>query len=159
LLGEHLPKPPPAVPQLPETPPEGRTERQLIELHSSAPACAKCHAKIDPYGFALEDFDAIGRARAGADTTTTLPGGTEIDGLDGLRRYLVTEKRGAFVRQFCRKLLGYALGRSVRLSDRPLIDRMAGALARDGYRFSTAVEHVVQSPQFRMIRGAKSRDR
>ncbi|QDU35723.1 hypothetical protein Mal4_00050 [Maioricimonas rarisocia] len=164
LLGERLPRPPDDVPQLPETVPEGLSERQLIERHSSDPACVKCHARIDPYGFALENFDAIGRFRTRdardhpIDTRTTLPDGTSLDGLSGLREYLLTKRRDDFVRVFCRKLLGYALGRRILLSDEPLLDEMMAALAANEYRFSVAVETVVLSPQFRMIRGRDATD-
>jgi hypothetical protein len=157
FLGERLPSPPIGVPQLPETLPGGLTERQLIELHSSAASCAKCHVKIDPYGFALEQFDAIGRRRAAAlDTKSSLPDGQAIDGLDGLRGYLAGPRKAAFVRQFCRKLLGYALGREVLLSDELLLERMEQRLAADGYRFHGAVEVVVASSQFRTVRGQQT---
>lgn len=161
VLGDTLPKPPKGVPVLPETPPEGRTERQLIELHSSDPGCAKCHARIDPLGFALENFDAIGRFReqdaAGLaiDSRTKLFDGTELNGLGGLQDYLLRQRREDFVRQFNRKLLGYALGRSVQFSDGPLLDRMAAALAAREYRVSAVLEAIVLSRQFREIRGAE----
>jgi hypothetical protein len=155
LLGDKLPKPPKGVPLLPDVVPAGLTERQLIEKHSSDAACAKCHAKIDPIGFSLEGFDAIGRARARVpdqapvDTRAKLADGTEIDGIDGLRTYLLTTRRDEFVRQFCRKLLGYALGRAVQLSDEPLLDEMQRQLEGTGFRFSVAVETIVRSKQFR----------
>jgi hypothetical protein len=156
LLHEKLPKPPKGVPVLPEVVPAGLTERQLIEKHSSVAACAKCHARIDPFGFSLENFDGIGRSRANAqppiDTKTKLLDGTEINGLDGLRNYLATTRRDDFVRQFCRKLLGYALGRAVELSDEPLLDEMQDKLKANNYRFSIAVESIIQSPQFTKIR-------
>ncbi|MBC8289787.1 MAG: DUF1592 domain-containing protein, partial [Planctomycetes bacterium] len=157
LLGEKLPKPPAGVPVLPEEVPTGLTARQLIEKHSSVPACAKCHARIDPYGFALEQFDVLGRMRPQkVDTKTTLLGGEKIDGLTGLREYLLTERKDDIVRQFCKKLLGFALGREVQLSDEPLLDTMLNRLREDDYRFHTAVETIVLSPQFRRIRGAQS---
>ncbi len=155
LLGEQLPNPPKNVPQLPDTVPEGLTERELIERHSSDPACAKCHAKIDPYGFALENYDAIGRAREGRDTQTSLPDGREIDGLDGLRTYLSVDRRDDFLRQFCRKLLGYALGRRVLLSDERLLEKMEAALEANEYRIGTAIGTIVLSQQFREIRGIR----
>ena len=159
LLGERLPRPPANVPQLPESVPTGLTARQLIEQHSSNPACAKCHARIDPYGFALEQYDAVGRVRAAeADTTTTLFEGKSIDGMDGLREYLATERRDDVVRNFCRKLLGYALGREVQLSDEPLLDDMLKNLNSHDYRFHVAVESIVLSKQFREIRGQNIRD-
>ncbi|MCL4204943.1 MAG: DUF1592 domain-containing protein [Pirellulaceae bacterium] len=154
LLGERLPRPPAGVPQLPEALPRGLTARELIERHTSEAACAKCHAKIDPYGFALEQYDAIGRLVPDpVDTKTTLPDGRSIEGIDGLRAYLSTDRREDFVRQFCRKLLGYALGREVQLSDEPLLAEMQRQLRANGYRFRVAVEVVVSSPQFRNIRG------
>ena len=161
VLGEKLPKPPKNVPQLPETVPAGLTERQLIERHSSDEACIKCHARIDPFGFALENFDAIGRFRqkdAGGlaiDTRTKLPDGTQIEGLSNLRDYLVTTRRDAFLRQFCRKLLGYSLGRGVQLSDEPLLSEMQQQLAKHDYRFTVAVETILASRQFREIRGGQ----
>jgi len=159
VLGEKLPRPPKDVPILPEEAPEGLTERQLIERHSSDPKCARCHERIDHFGFALEGFDAIGRARkedaAGLpiDTVAKVPGGGELNGLDGLRSYLLEQRRDDFLRQFCRKLLGYALGRSVQLSDKPLLDDMLVQLKSRDYRVSTAIEMIVLSPQFREIRG------
>ena len=158
LLGERLPRPPANVPQLPDDVPEGLTARQLIEKHSSVAACAKCHVKIDPFGFALEQYDAIGRLRAASvDTRTKLEDGTEIDGIEGLREYLLTKRRNDVVRQFCRKLLGFALGREVQLSDEPLLDRMVKRLSENQFRFHIAVEEVVLSDQFRKIRGASSK--
>ena len=161
VLGEKLPKPPKNVPQLPDTVPAGLTERQLIERHSIDEACIKCHARIDPFGFALENFDAIGRFRqkdAGGlaiDTRTTLPDGTQIEGLSNLRDYLVTTRRDAFLRQFCRKLLGYSLGRGVQLSDEPLLSEMQQQLAKHDFRFTVAVETILASRQFREIRGGQ----
>ena len=154
LLGEKLPKPPANVPQLPDEVPTGLTARQLIERHSSVPECAKCHARIDPFGFALEQYDVLGRIRPDSvDTKTRLPGGEEIAGLAGLRDYLLTQRRDDVVRQFCWKLLGFALGREVQLSDEPLIAEMQERLKNNDYRFNVAVEAVVTSDQFRKIRG------
>ena len=162
LLGEKLPRPPPDVPELPpdETTTEGLTLRELVALHTSEPGCASCHRRIDPFGFALEGFDAIGRRRqrdmAGRplDTRTALPDGTEVEGLAGLRDYLLEHRREEVLRQFCRKLLGYAIGRELKLSDQPLVTEMLERLADNDYRFSVAVEAIVGSRQFREIRGA-----
>ena len=148
VLGEKLPIPPKGVPVLPEEAPANLTERQLIERHSRDENCMGCHKRIDPYGFALEGFDAIGRSRK-ADTKTLLPDGTAVDGLTDLRDYLLTKRRDDFTRQFCRKLLGYALGRSVQLSDKPLIEQMM----RSDLRFGTLVEQIVRSRQFCEVRG------
>lgn len=162
LLGERLPRPPKGVPVLPEEAPAGLTERALIERHSSDPKCASCHARIDPFGFALERYDAIGRLRAKdaaglpIDSRTRTADGTELDGLEGLRTYLLTTRRDAFERQFCRKLLGFALGRSVQLSDQPLIDEMLKQLAANEHGVGTAVELIVRSRQFQEIRGRET---
>jgi hypothetical protein len=160
LLGEKLPRPPKDVPQLPEDEPsEALSMRQITEKHSSDPKCYGCHRRIDPYGFALEGFDAIGRPRdkAAADRATDTKAktldGAEFSGLDGLRDYLLTQRRDAFLKQFCRKLLGYALGRGVLLSDSPLIAEMQGQLKTHGHRVSAAIETIVRSKQFREIRG------
>ncbi len=119
------------------------------------PQCATCHQRIDPYGFALEQFDAIGRLRPTAvDTRTKLMDGTPIEGIDGLREYLMTARRDDVVRQFCRKLLGYALGREVMLSDEPLLDEIQRKLEANHFRFRIALEAIVSSPQFREIRGS-----
>jgi AraC-like DNA-binding protein len=164
LLGEKLPRPPREVPQLPsdETATDGQTVRQLVARHTSDPRCASCHQRIDPFGFALEGFDAIGRRRdadmAGRpiDTRTQLPDGSEIEGLEGLRDYLFEKRRDAILSQFCRKLLGYALGREVQLSDEPLLTEMLDQLRKKDYRFSVAVDMIVLSPQFREIRGREA---
>ncbi len=162
LLGEKLPRPPKGVPQLPddEAATDKLTVRQLVEKHSSDPKCAVCHQRIDAYGFSLEGFDPIGRKRekdlAGRpiDTKAKAMDGTEFSGIDGLRTYLLTTRKDAFERQFLKKLLGYALGRSVQLSDEPLLDEMHAAATKAG-KVSAAVEAIVKSKQFRDIRGAK----
>jgi hypothetical protein len=160
LLGDKLPRPPKGVPVLPEETPADLTERQLIEAHSSDPACAKCHQKIDPFGFALEQFDTIGRRRSRdvhgheIDVATVLPDGTAIQGVEGLRSYLLTTRQDDFLHTFCKRLLGYALGRSVQLSDEPLISEMMQALRQQNFRIGAAIEAIVLSPQFLMVRGA-----
>ena len=154
LLGQKLPKPPLNVPVLPEAIPENLTARQLIEKHSSSKECAKCHERIDPYGFALEQFDAIGRKRESPmDTSTVLYDGTKIDGIKGLQHYIVSQRLDDFLEQFCRKILGYSLGREVQLSDIPLIEQMKNNLKKSDYRFHELVQQVVSSDQFRKIRG------
>jgi hypothetical protein len=161
LLGERLPRPPKGVPPLPddETGTKELSVRQLVEKHVSDPKCATCHARIDPYGFALENFDAIGRhrlkdvANRPIDARSQLSDGTPLEGFDGLQQYLANDRRDAFVRQFCRKLLGYALGRGVQLFDEPLIIEMQKQLAANEYRVAVAIEAIVLSPQFREIRG------
>jgi hypothetical protein len=165
LLGEKLPPPPKEVPQLPgDEAAETLTVRQLVEKHSSDPKCFGCHQRIDGFGFALENFDAIGRSRERdlgnrpVETQAKLFDGTRVDGFADLRHYLATAKRDVILRQFCRKLLGFSLGRGMILSDKPLINEMMTALAAHDYEFSAAVETIVRSPQFRMIRGRAAAD-
>ena len=160
LLGEKLPRPPKDVPRLPEDEAtETLTVRQLTEKHTTDPKCYGCHRRIDPYGYSLEAYDAIGRLRERdlggrvIDVKTKVMDGSEIDGLEGLRRYLLTTRRDAFLKQFCRKLLGYSLGRSVMLSDTPLINEMREQLRKHDYKVSAAMETIVRSKQFREIRG------
>jgi len=159
LLGERLPRPPANVPVLPDDPAgPALNMREVTERHTRDPACAKCHKRIDPFGYALEQFDAIGRTRADKrDVATTLPDGKQIEGLAGLRDYLLTERRDQFVRTFCHKLLGFALGRPIQLSDEPLLKEMAAALEDNDHRFIVAVEKIVLSEQFREIRGYETR--
>jgi hypothetical protein len=161
LLGEKLPRPPANVPILPDE--EGgadkHTTRQQVERHVSDPSCAACHVRIDPFGFAFENYDAIGRFRLKevsglpVDSRARLKDGTEFEGIDGLRTYLLTKKKDVIVRLFCRKLLGFALGRTTTLSDTALIDTMLSEMNKNEGRLSAAVLTIVRSPQFRMIRG------
>jgi hypothetical protein len=164
MLGEKLPKPPANVPVLPDT--ESATEeltvRQLVEKHASVAECAVCHRRIDPFGFALERYDPIGRFRdkdlAGRpiDSRARLKDGTEFEGLDGLRHYVLAQRGEEFQRHFCKKLLGYALGRSISLPDQPLLDDMLTALKKNDQRLSVAVQTIVQSKQFRWHRGLEA---
>lgn len=160
VLGEKLPKPPKNVPPLPETETEtDLTVRQLVEKHRAIESCAHCHDRIDAFGFSLEGFDAIGRRRdtdlggRPIDVSVALADGTKFTGEAGLRNYILETRRDDFLRFFCRKLLGYSLARGVQLSDEPLLDEMVASLKAHDYRFSSAVETIVRSPQFRFQRG------
>ena len=162
LLGERLPRPPADVPKLPEEESGGGlTIRQLVEQHAERPQCAVCHERIDPLGFALEQYDTIGRQRdkdlggRPVDARARLKNGTEFEGIDGLRHYLWTERKSDFILQFCRKLLGFALGRRVLLSDGPLLNEMAAELEKNDGRVHAVFLAVVGSKQFRSIRGSK----
>ncbi len=159
VLGEKLPKPPKDVPQLADAQLDGLTERQMIEQHSKDPACSKCHFKIDPFGYALENYDAIGRFRnrdaqgLPIDSRTVVEDGTEINGLDGLKHYMLTQRRDDFVKQFNRKLLGYALGRAIQLSDEPLLREMLKLQRENNFSIHPTIEAIVLSNQFLDIRG------
>lgn len=156
LLGRELPPPPAMVPALSEdeTNDAGENIRQQLERHRADAACAGCHAKIDPPGIALENFDPIGRWRDAerdgrpiANTETTHDG-VELKGVAGLKTYL-TRRKGEFFTHLNRKLLGYALGRAVGPGDKALLDRMQTRLAHPNERFADLVEEIVLSQQFR----------
>ena len=156
VLGERLPKVPPDVPPLPETPPAGLSVREITERHRADPKCAGCHVRIDPYGMTLERFDAIGRLRPASelkpgDTKGTLRDGTEIEDIAGLRNYFAGPRREDLLRTLARKLTGYALGRAVLTSDRNLVDEVTKTMANGG-RWSDALLVIVRSEQFRCIR-------
>ncbi len=160
VLGERLPKVPPDVPPLPETPPAGLSVREITERHRADPKCAGCHVRIDPYGMTLERFDAIGRLRPASelkpgDTKGTLRDGTEIEDIAGLRNYFAGPRREDLLRTLARKLTGYALGRAVLTSDRNLVDEVTKTMANGG-RWSDALLVIVRSEQFRCIRSTSA---
>jgi hypothetical protein len=159
LLGTPPPEPPPGVPPLAEDSHAvlSASLRQRMEQHRANPSCAVCHARMDPLGFAFENFDATGAFRtqdAGfpIDPSGTLPDGRTFRGPDELKKILL-EKKDRFARCLAEKMLTYALGRGLTASDRPAIDRIAASMAKDGYRFSALVRAVVHSNPFRLRRG------
>jgi hypothetical protein len=161
LLGEHIPAPPANVAVLPakETETSGKSIRELLALHTESATCARCHQRFDPVGLSMEGFDAIGRSRtkdlAGrpVDNLVRLPTGKSAHGIPEFSQYLVTERKHEFTQTLCRKFLGFALGRSLELSDQALVEKMQLALEQNDYRFSGLFETVVMSPQFRFQRG------
>lgn len=165
LLGQHFPPPPADVPELPRNEKlAAKTIRQLIVAHTANPKCAMCHVHFDSLGMALEGFDPIGRARTAdlagrpIDNVVVLPNGETARGVSGLIEYIQQCRRQDFVRTLCRKFLGYALGRSVLLSDQPLLNELEAALEKQDYRFSALFETVVRSRQFREQRGSEFAD-
>ena len=160
LVGERLPKVPPGVPPLPETPPDGLSVREITERHREDAACAGCHVRIDPYGMTLEQFDALGRLRPAqdlkpGDARSTTRDGVEIDGFAGLRDYIAGPRRADLLRELAHKLTGYALGRAVQLSDRKLVDELTRTMV-DGGHWSDVLLILVRSEQFRCIRPAST---
>jgi hypothetical protein len=158
LLASPPPPPPADVPALKveDDAAGGKplTMRAAMEKHRANPACASCHAKMDPIGFALEHFDAVGRWRADddgkpIDASSTLVDGTQIDGLGGVQSLLL-KKPELFVSAMTEKLLMYALGRNVQYYDAPTIRAIVHASARQSYAFSAIVEGIVESAPFRM---------
>jgi hypothetical protein len=153
--------PPPDVPTLDEGgigTTKALTVREMIAKHRASPTCASCHAVMDPLGLALENFDATGRWRerdryAGEaiDASGVLPDGTPVAGPDDLRQALL-RRPDQFVQTFAEGLLTYATGRTLESHDMPTVRRIVRSGAADGYRFSSLVEAVVRSDQFRMRR-------
>ena len=156
LLGENIPAPPPNVPDLPsdEAKLGEMTLRQALERHRADKSCATCHARFDAIGLAYEGYGPVGEFRKvdlggrPVDTRATFPGGGEAEGVDGLRAYLDGRRGDEFVDNLCRKLLAYALGRSLQPSDDETIEGMRTRLAGGGNRFGNLVESIVTSPQF-----------
>ncbi|MYB94728.1 DUF1592 domain-containing protein [Candidatus Poribacteria bacterium] len=159
ILGSPPPPPPPDVPELEEeqAATSGTSLRELLEQHREDPACANCHAKMDPIGFALENYNAIGafRKKDGGlkiDTAAELPDGTTFDGIADLKQILKDRKQ-EFVRCLTEKMLIYALGRGLEYYDRPTVDRIVAQLEAEGYKSSVLVTEIVKSDPFRLRRG------
>jgi hypothetical protein len=155
ILGLSPAPPPSGVEALKEDRAVGsaRTLRVQMERHRSDPKCAACHGRMDPLGFALEGFDAVGAWRThdggrAIDDSGRLPAGRGFRGPDGLRSVL-RARRDAFARCLAEKMLTYALGRGLDRSDRRAVDRIVARLAADGFRFSALVVAIVESRPFR----------
>lgn len=154
LLADPPQPPPPEAGKLPEDDKvdDGQTPRARLERHRADPACSSCHATMDPLGFALENFDGIGKWReadagGAVDARGTLPDGTELDGVTGLKDALLA-RRQAFARAAAERLFVYAVGRASAYGDRALLDRIAeSCLAQEG-RFSALLLGIVESPPF-----------
>jgi hypothetical protein len=159
ILGAPPPPPPPNVPSLMEE--EGKegkvlTMRQRMEQHRANPVCATCHARMDPLGFALENFDALGKWRTSEggtpiDPSGQLPDGTQFQGPAELRKILLS-RREQFVTTVTEKLLTYALGRGLEHYDQPVVRKIVREAAPNGYRWSSLIVGVVSSTPFQMRR-------
>jgi hypothetical protein len=160
ILGAPVPPPPPNIPAL-EASNQGNkplTVREMLETHRKNPVCASCHARMDPLGFSLENFDAIGQWRtrdAGApiDSSGVLLDGTKVEGPAALRQALVAQKE-QFVRTVTAKLVTYALGREIESFDAPAIRGIVRAAAPDDYHWSSIILAIVKSAPFQMRRAA-----
>ena len=159
ILGAPPPEPPPNVPGLPDRGEGGApaSVRERLERHRANPACAGCHAPMDPLGFALENFDAIGAWRATSeagqpiDASATMPSGDAFEGPAGLRRVLLSRGED-FAATVTEKLLAYALGRGLEYTDRPAVRRILRDAAADDYRWSSIVQGIVRSTPFQWRR-------
>ncbi|MHC4879310.1 MAG: DUF1592 domain-containing protein [Planctomycetota bacterium] len=163
LLGEHIPAPPPNVPELPQD--ESKlgdlTLREALAKHRENQACAGCHERFDSIGLAFEGFGPVGERRdrdlggRPISTAATFPGGHDGSGLKDLQAYLRQHRQTEFVENLCRKLLSYALGRSLILSDELLVRDLVTRLKADDYRFTSLIQGIVTSPQFLTKRGGE----
>jgi hypothetical protein len=157
IVGAPVPTPPPVVPALEEqagTKTHPRTLREQMHLHTERPFCAGCHKIMDPVGFAMENFDAIGRWRTEEhgvpiDASARLVDGTEIDGMVDLRNALL-KYSDRFVQTTTEKLMTYALGRGVEYYDMPTVRAVARGAAKNDYRFSSIILGLVESDAFQM---------
>jgi Protein of unknown function (DUF1585)/Protein of unknown function (DUF1588) len=157
-LNTPPPPPPPDVPAFDDNG-VGSTAsvRQRLESHRANPACAGCHSRLDPLGFGLENYDAIGRWRTTdgnipVDSAGVLPDGTKFSGAEELRGVLLA-KKAQFTRALTEKILTYALGRGLEDYDRQAVEKIAASVERNGFRFSQLIESTVDSVPFRMRRG------
>lgn len=156
FFGTRVPPPPPDVPPIEAEDGEqgGLTNRQLVELHRAAPACASCHDVIDPIGFAFENYDWLGRWRDvdgqgnAINASAALPSGEEFSGLQGLRQVLM-QRQGAVVRQIVRKLLGYALGRSLLDRDSCAVETIVSEASETGFGARSVIRQIALSVPFR----------
>ena len=156
ILGTPPPPPPPDVPALKDKGADGRPQsvRERLEDHRRNPTCAACHAQMDPLGFALDHFDAVGKWRdadagTAVDASGTLPDGSTFKGLEGLRT-LLDSRRQQFVSTVTEKLLAYALGRGLEAYDMPAVRNIVRNANADGYQWSAILVGIVESVPFRM---------
>ncbi len=156
ILGMPPPPPPADVPTLKENTPgsEAVSMRQLMEEHRRNPACAGCHVRMDPLGFALENFDAIGKWRTASDgipidASGVFPDGTQFAGVPGLRKLLLSH-REEFVQTLTERLLTYALGRDIEYYDLPAVRKIKRDAAKHDYSWSSIIEGIVRSMPFQM---------
>jgi hypothetical protein len=161
ILGTPPEPPPGDIPPLEEAAAAGGSARQQLERHRSNPACATCHRNMDPLGFGLENYDAIGRWRDRdgqfpVDSTGMMPDGQTFS-TPGEMRALLAARVPQFSRTLTEKMLTYALGRGLKPFDRRAVDTVQRAVAADGYRFQTLVREVVHSVPFTSRRGEEER--
>jgi hypothetical protein len=162
ILGTPPPPPPPNVPALEEhQAAQSQTMRERLAQHRENPVCASCHSHIDPLGFALENYDALGQWRseeAGKpiDNSGELPDGTTFKGPRELKTVLL-DKKDLFLRNLTSRMLGYALGRGLTRTDSCTVDQTMSQLAADGYKSQSLIEAIVMSPPFRYQAGTVAR--
>ena len=156
LLNDPPPPPPPAVPEIDVADPEiaKLSLKERLEQHRDDPACMSCHQRIDPWGFAFENFDAIGNWRTFAgdrpvDSTAILFNGDPLDGMHGLKEYLFENRQDQFAEALVHKMTTFALGRPLSFGDRAQITRMTADLRNENDGLATLIHLIVQSEIFR----------
>jgi hypothetical protein len=165
MLDDPPPPPPPNVPELPE---KAAKDESLLSLkerliaHADNASCRDCHQKIDPWGVAFENYNALGQWREGStdplalaphqkvniDPSTRLRNGTSIENLNDLQNYLLNQKRSQFRQAVVRKVMSYSLGRYLEFADRPAIDSVCETLEESGDNFQVLIEQIVLSEPF-----------
>lgn len=151
LLNDPPPPPPPNVPSLEQADPKfhSLSVREQLEIHRKKESCNRCHRNIDPWGMLLENYDAVGLWRDREIPNESLPGQAEIAGTVGLKHYLLDHRQRDFVTALVSRLLTYALGREIELTDEPAIKAIVEATAADNFRLKQIVHQVVLSEPFR----------
>lgn len=157
LLNDPPPPPPPAVPEIDLADPEiaKMTLKEQIEDHRNHAACMSCHAKIDPWGIAFENYDSLGSWRnrikgKPVDASSKLFNKQELNGMDGLKRYLLLNRQDQFVRALVYKLTTYGLGRPLTFADRSEIDAITTKVRQQGDGLKTMIKLIVMSDLFRL---------
>jgi hypothetical protein len=155
ILNDPPPPPPPAVPRIDLADPEilKLSLKQRLENHRSQPACYSCHARIDPWGIAFEQFDAVGSWRTSVrgkpvDAAAELWNKTTLDGADGLKTYLLEQRQDQFITALVSRLATYGLGRPLRFSDAAQIEHIASQLRAEGDGMATLIELLASSDLF-----------
>jgi hypothetical protein len=165
ILGSPSPEPPPNVPELEKAGGKNLSVRQKLELHQNQAQCHSCHKKIDPIGFGLEQFDAIGKLRTHSSQTKSksktrskskevfetagkLPNGNSFKDFSAMKKLIASSYKEKFFRSFTESLLAYALGRNVGFGDAAFIDRLLAAAKRDNYKLGSHILRIVKSPEF-----------
>ena len=155
ILGDHPPPPPPNVPEIdPETPGfENLTLKEQLFLHRNKVSCMDCHMKIDPYGVIFENYDATGRYQLTMkgkpiDSKSVLPDGNEVDGIQGMKDYILKFKTEDFTKSIVKNLFSYANGRDVGFADEKEIKYIVDKVMKDNYSFKTVIKEIIYSPSF-----------
>ena len=155
ILNDPPPPPPPAVPEIDLSDPDflKLTLKERMEDHRNDPACRSCHQRIDPWGIAFENFDALGKWRTSigkkpVDANSVLFNNQELQGMNGLKRFLLANRQDQFARAVTHKLAAYALGRPLSFSDRGEVDRITGKLREQGDGLRTLIHLIVASKLF-----------